>query len=151
MARFLGSRGCLICGQDNPVGLRLRYRVDERGAVALWTPAEHFQGFGGVIHGGVVLGLLDDAMWYAAYGQGGVTLTAEATVRYQARVAVGVPIVVSGRVAAHRGRLWECVAEVRTAEDGRLLAQSQAKFLGVPAADLPALVGDTRVHELPEA
>lgn len=150
MRRVLGSRDCVICGQEHPTGMRLRFTVDETGAEANWTVHARFQGFRGVLHGGLVLALMDDAMWYAIYGRGGVTLTAEATVRYKRRVEVGLPLTVRGYVREHRGRLWTCFAElVHTEGAGEVLATTEGKFISVPAADLPALVGETRVHELP--
>lgn len=149
MARRLASRGCIVCGQENPLGLRLAFDVDRAGARAAWVAKPDYQGFDGVIHGGVVLALLDDAMWYAVYGQGAVALTAEATVRYKARVAVGAPVRVQGEVVERRGRLFQCRAEILHAGDGSLLASSQAKFVTVADTELPALVAGTGVHELP--
>lgn len=149
MGRRLGSRHCIVCGQENPVGLRLGFRLDGVGAHARWTTRPEYQGFDGVLHGGVVLALLDDAMWYAVYGQEAVALTAEATVRYRAPVPIGVPVAVSAHVVTRRGRLFQCVGELVHAGDGSPLASAQAKFVTVPAADLAGLAGGSGVHELP--
>jgi len=149
VARLLGSRDCIVCGQDNPDGMRLRFRVDEAGAEAAWTVAGRFQGFRDVLQGGIVLAILDDCMWYAAYGRGGVTLTAEASVRYRARVPVGAAVVGRGRVLGRRGRLWTCSAELVAAGSGAVLASAQGKFMAVSPGDLEELIAGTRVHELP--
>jgi acyl-coenzyme A thioesterase PaaI-like protein len=152
VVRTLGSQLCIVCGQDNPCGMRLRFRVDgEGGAEAEWTASAGFQGFAGVVHGGAVLAVLDDAMWYAAYGLGGIALTAEAEVRYRARVEVGRRLRVRGAVLRRRGRLWECEAALWGADGGQRLAEARGKFLAVPAGELDALLGATRVHEVPAA
>ena len=149
MGLVLGSRSCVICGQEHPTGMRLRFAVDEEGSESGWTVQERFAGFHGVLHGGLVLAVMDDAMWYAIYAQGGVSLTAEATVRYRRRVEVGQAIAIRGRVQEHRGRLWTCTAEVVSAGTAEVLAAAEGKFVTVRAEDYPALVGETRVHELP--
>ncbi len=150
MRRVLGSRDCVICGQEHPTGMRLRFAVDDHGSETGWTVQERFAGFHGVLHGGLVLAVMDDAMWYAIYGQGGVTLTAEATVRYRRRVEVGQPIAIRGRVREHRGRLWTCAAEVVSAGGAaEVLATAEGKFIAVSSEDYPILVSETRVHELP--
>ena len=147
--RWLGSLDCVVCGQRHPHGMRLRFAVGDAAAEAAWTVDPAFQGFRGVLQGGMVLAILDDCMWYAAFGEGAVTLTAEASVRYHARVAVGQPVVARASVVAHRGRLWQCTAELRSAGGGPVLASAAGKFLTVPAADGEALLEGTAVHELP--
>ncbi len=146
MARVLGSRHCLVCGRDNRVGMHLRFRVDGDGAEAAWASTSSFQGFPGVLHGGIVLSLCDDAMWYAAFGRGAFTMTAEASVRYRTPVRIGLPLVIRGWVTEHRGRLWTCAAELAAAEGDTVLATAAGKFLPVP----PQLLDRTCVHEYPE-
>lgn len=147
MKAVLGSRLCLVCGQDNRSGLRLRFAVDEDGSTASWEARAPFEGFPGVIHGGIVLALLDDAMWYAAFGSVGPTLTAEASVRYHRRLELGMTVEVRGAVESHRGRICLCHAEL-WAESG-VIARASGKFLPVPEAERERLVGAGLVHELP--
>ncbi len=150
MARMLGSRHCVVCGSENPVGMHLRFRVSDGTAETAWIPAPHFQGFEGVLHGGAVLALCDDAMWYAVFGGGACTMTAEAVVRYRAPVRIGVPLAVRGWVAERRGRLWQCAAELAEAEGGSVLATASGKFLTLPA-EQAALLARVGVHEYPDA
>jgi acyl-coenzyme A thioesterase PaaI-like protein len=130
--------------------MQLRFRVDGAGAETGWMVRAPFQGFRDVLQGGMVLAILDDCMWYAAYARGGVTLTAEATVRYRAKVAVGEQVTGHGRVLAQRGRLWTCSAELVRAQSGDVLATAEDKFLAVPEGQLHELVAGARVHELPD-
>lgn len=127
--------------------MRLRFEVDEAGAEGRWRVTPGFAGLPGVLHGGAVLALCDDAMWYAAFGRGALTMTAEASVRFRAPVEVGSRVVVRGWVLRQRGRLWTCAAELRAgAPDGPLLASAEGKFL--PA---PAQVAAASVHEAPRS
>ena len=147
MRAVLGSRSCIVCGQDNLTGLRLRFAVDEKGSSASWEARAPFEGFPGVIHGGIVLALLDDAMWYAALGSVGPTLTAEATVRYHRRLEIGMTVDVRGAVESRHGRICLCRAEL--CAEGGVIARANGKFLPVPEAERDRLVGAGLVHEIP--
>lgn len=137
-----GSRHCLICGRDNPAGVRAAFRPTVAGAEAEVSPPEHLQGFAGVLHGGVVTGLLDDAMWYAAHFHGLFTMTAEITVRFRKPVPTGRPLRLTGRLVARQRRLAELAAELADAASGEVLAEASGKFLQVSEAMRERLGGD---------
>lgn len=130
--RLPTSRGCFVCGKENPVGLRVHFERAADGVRAAVWPARHFEGFDGVLQGGVVAGLLDDAMWYAIFGADGtVTMTVELTVRYRAPVPVETSLVVTGRVAEQRRTVYSCTAAV-SGPDGKVLAEATGKFMAAP-------------------
>ena len=57
------SKMCFICGVENPVGLHLHIYETEPGVVETkYIAPEHFQGYPGVLHGGIVAAILDDAL-----------------------------------------------------------------------------------------
>ncbi|TMJ13562.1 MAG: PaaI family thioesterase, partial [Bacillati bacterium ANGP1] len=45
------GRGCFACGQDNPIGLRLRFTTEGDAVRAEFTPGVQYQGYDGVLHG----------------------------------------------------------------------------------------------------
>ena len=49
---------CFACGQDNPIGLKLKFSWDGKTARAEFTPTELHQGWQGVLHGGIIYTLL---------------------------------------------------------------------------------------------
>ncbi|MFZ5823284.1 MAG: PaaI family thioesterase [Bacillota bacterium] len=114
------------------MGLKVQFERSDEGVRAQVRPARHFEGFEGVLQGGVVGGLMDDAMWYAIYATNGtVTMTAELTVRYKAPVPVETDLVVSARVVEQRRHLFTCAANIH-GPDGQLLAEAAGKFLTAP-------------------
>ena len=55
------SRHCFVCGLENNYGLKLRFKETGPGEVtADYTVPEHFQGYPGVVHGGIVTAMLDE-------------------------------------------------------------------------------------------
>lgn len=130
--RLPTSRGCFVCGSENPVGLRVQFARTPEGVGARVCPPLHFQGFDRVLQGGVVAGLMDDAMWYAVFaGNGAVTMTVELTVRYKAPVPVETELTVTGMVVEQRRSLYTCSAAI-LGPDGKVLAEAAGKFLAAP-------------------
>ena len=59
------DHGCFGCGDDNPIGLHLRFAADGDGVKASFVPGPEHQGFGDVVHGGIISTVLDEAMAWA--------------------------------------------------------------------------------------
>ena len=56
------SRFCFVCGVKNPVGLKMVFEQTGPGEVsAVITVPEHFEGYPGVVHGGITAAMLDEA------------------------------------------------------------------------------------------
>lgn len=126
------SRDCVVCGADNPVGLRVRFAAHGQGVRATVNPQVHFQGFTGVLHGGLVCALLDDAMWWAIYAaHGTITMTAEITVRYKEPVPVATDLTVEAWVDRARHGLYATAGRILDSA-GRTLAEATGKFLPAP-------------------
>ena len=88
------ARFCFGCGAENPRGLALEFRLEHGRAVAEFAPADYLQGYPGFVHGGVVATMLDEAMSWAAYGQGIWAMTARLTMRFRKSVPLNEPLVV---------------------------------------------------------
>jgi uncharacterized protein (TIGR00369 family) len=117
------ARWCYACGDLNPIGLHLEFRMEDGWAVADFVAQQEHQGYPGYVHGGVVSSLLDEAMGWATYGQGIWALTAKLETRFRDIVPTGEPLITRARVTRDRGRTLEVRAELLHF-DGRLLAES---------------------------
>ncbi len=55
------SRYCFLCGMENPVGLHLHIYETAQGEVeSIYIAPDHFQGYPGVLHGGLVAAIIDE-------------------------------------------------------------------------------------------
>lgn len=59
---FVGNSeyDCFGCSPDNPLGLHMEFFEDGDDVVSYWHPQEHFQGWTGVMHGGILATLIDE-------------------------------------------------------------------------------------------
>jgi len=124
------GRGCFGCGDLNPKGLKLTFRLEDGVAVAEFDPDPGHQGYPGLMHGGLVATILDEAMGWAIYGRGIWAMTARMQVRFRRSVPLDRRLRVSARVTSQRHRLVQARAELHD-EDGALLAEGEGAFLRV--------------------
>lgn len=127
------EHNCFGCGRLNQHGLRLSFFPHERGGVqASFTPARRFEGYDGMVHGGVISAVLDEVMAWSLYRHETWAVTGELTVRYRAPVRVGEPTRAIGWLVSRRGRRIEMAGELLRVSDATLLARASAVFVTVP-------------------
>jgi len=119
------AANCFGCGQENPIGLKLSFRCEEDKAEAEFTPDELHQGWLGIVHGGIICTLLDEAMSHTVDSQGINCLTAKAEIRFRRPAFVGEPLVVTGTMTMKRKRLIEARAAI-TLKDGTIVAEGKS-------------------------
>jgi acyl-coenzyme A thioesterase PaaI-like protein len=128
------SRSCFVCGVANPVGLQLKFYATAPGEVtASITPPEHYQGYPGVLHGGIVAAILDETAGRAHMGTfpPRFMFTAKLEIRYRKNVPVGQPLKIVGRAGKDRGRIAEGWAGIYD-QAGTLLAEADGLYVDVP-------------------
>ena len=118
------ARYCYACGDLNPIGLKLEFKMDGEWAEAHFVAMQEHQGYPGYVHGGVVSTLLDEAMGWATYGNRIWALTGRLETRFRDIVPTHELLTVRGKIESDRGRTLEVIAELRNA-DGKLLAESK--------------------------
>jgi acyl-coenzyme A thioesterase PaaI-like protein len=126
---ILSAPSCFACGPDNPRGLHLVFQKSESGEMtAGWIPESEMEGYQGIVHGGVVSTVLDEAMAKVVDASGTEALTAELRVRFRQQVLSGSPVPVRGWIESRNKRMVNTEAAL-TGADGVELAHAWAVFL----------------------
>ena len=115
------------------MGLHLRFSADDDSVRASFTPSPHHQGFGGIVHGGIITTVLDEAMAWAVAHAGFWAMTGDVRVRFRRPLQVGEVTVVSAHVSGVRGRLVSTVGEVVLGANRTPIATATATFVKVGA------------------
>lgn len=127
------TAGCVVCGRDNPHGLQLSLSVDsETGNVStqFLTRPQHI-GFEGIIHGGMLATVLDEAMvWAATWSGRRFCVCGELNTRFRRSAPVGAKLIVTAKVEAARSRLIETVGAVHD-DAGVLYTTATGKYVPV--------------------
>lgn len=121
-------KGCFVCDKDNACGLQLQFYLDGDRAYAEFVPSGRFQGYTGMLHGGIISTLLDEVMVKAISGQGVDVVTAKMETRFRRPVPLGRKLFVEGRIVSARKKLYEARGEIRD-ESGRVLAEASGLFM----------------------
>lgn len=122
---------CYGCGEDNPIGLRLGplARIEGEEIHIECTIDATFDGFDGIVHGGVVATILDEAMGMANSRihqvQGAVTARLE--IEYLRPVRSDSPIKVRAR-SSRSGRKLDGAGEILD-QDDEVLAKATSLWV----------------------
>jgi acyl-coenzyme A thioesterase PaaI-like protein len=129
-----GYQACFGCGGRNPHGLALVFRVEGDEIVADYTPDERFQGFPGVLHGGVLATMLDETLSRAAVYAGKWMMTARLEIRYRRAAPIGQALRVSAQPTQVRSRMVSARGVVRLASDPQVIfAEAEGVFMPITA------------------
>ena len=132
------SRHCFICGMENPVGLHLHIYETAPGEVeSAYVAPDHFQGYPGVLHGGIVAAIIDEISGRAHMGSDPMSprfmFTAKLEVKYRKNVPIGRLLKIVGKAGKSRSRSAEAWAGIYDGETDDLLAEGTTLLMDVPA------------------
>ena len=125
----LSGSNCFVCGPGNAHGMQINFRLEGDKCLAEYTPPEHFCGFDGITHGGILFSLLDDVMANWLYLQGHKAYTGRCEIRYREPAATGVNYLLEGEQLSRKGRVANMAGRVLHPDDGRVIAEAKAAFV----------------------
>jgi len=121
---------CFACGKGNPIGLKLDFRFDGEEYVTEFEVRPEYQGWAGIVHGGLLATVLDETMARLLWEKELNAITGRLNVRYHDRLSVGESVTVRARITKQRSPLVEISAEAAKA-DGTVVAQATAVSMEV--------------------
>ncbi|NOQ52207.1 MAG: PaaI family thioesterase [Desulfuromonadaceae bacterium] len=126
------SKHCMVCGIENPYGLKTRfYETEENEVIALFSPQDVHQSYPDIAHGGVTAAILDETIGRAImafYDQNTFGITIELNVKYKKPVPLGVELKAVGRITKDSGRIFAGTGELYL-PNGELAATAEGKYL----------------------
>jgi uncharacterized protein (TIGR00369 family) len=129
------SRHCFVCGLENAHGLHLRFYETDQGEVTVETSVpDHFQGYPGIVHGGIVAALVDEALGRVHMGpidNPRFMFTAKINVNYRKPVPTETPIRIVAHAVKNKRRTATSVCAIYSSSD-ELLVEADAVMVNVP-------------------
>ena len=128
--KFETYGNCFVCGVNNPNGLQLSFEIDKERQTLKTTfvASPTFQGWDGIVHGGMIGTLLDEAMAKLVYELGYQAVTASLETKFKKPAPILEPLNVYGQITEVSKRLIRAKAHVAK-EDGTILATGTSTFL----------------------
>jgi uncharacterized protein (TIGR00369 family) len=136
MIKQPNSRHCFVCGVENTHGLKLDFFETGPGEVTVETIVpDRFQGYPGVVHGGIVASLVDEALGRVHMGSDPrnprFMYTAKLSVQYRKPVPTNQPLKIVAHAVKSKKRTATSVAEI-FGPAGELLAEADAVLINIP-------------------
>jgi uncharacterized protein (TIGR00369 family) len=120
-------RNCFACGSNNGMGLGLKFHRQEDGSVfGDFFADPKFEGYSGIIHGGIVATLLDSAMTHCLLMENIPALTGRLSIKYSTPIRTGTVVKLEARVVDQFHKTF--ILEGKASVDGKRVASAEAKY-----------------------
>ena len=110
----------------------MRFTPTGEGSVCEYEVPGRYQSWRGMVHGGMVALMLDEAVGWAGWHAGHPGLTGRLEVRYRRPLEIGERVRVVGRVERVRRSLVYATATIDRLSDGERIADARATLMAVP-------------------
>lgn len=150
MQKQPNSRMCFVCGVRNPVGLHLAFfedhESDPKQVRAEVLIPDHYQGYPGVAHGGILAAILDEMAGRAVLIDGSdedLMMTLKLELRYRLPTPTETPLTGVGWITQRRENRARAHGELRL-PDGRVSVEADSVIIR-PPGDADALWDSERL------
>lgn len=137
---FGEGQPCFGCSPDHPAGFHLRFVTEGDDVVTRMVPQQHHQGPLGLMHGGLISTLADEAAAWAVLavtGKFGFTTNFEA--KLSKGVRVGQEVEARARVTKNTSRVVKTTVEIR--QHGELCFSGDFTFVLLDRGAAEKLMG----------
>ncbi len=125
---------CFACGELNEVGLHLRLNLEPSRCWTELVMPRRFEGWEGIIHGGILCTILDEVMAWALVVHDNWGVTARMAIDFRRPVSVGQSIRAEGWITEARRRIQVTAGRIVDSRNGDELAVAQATYVAATEA-----------------
>lgn len=122
------EHNCFVCGEKNPHGLKLKFSQERDKVFTVFIPTETYQGWPGILHGGITSTILDEVMSQCIHFLGLMGFTARLEVRFRESIPILKPIRFEAWITRRKGPLVELESRA-VLEDGSVGAEGKSRFM----------------------
>lgn len=104
---------CFACGKKNPMGLKLCLYVENGRVKSKFIPREELCGFSGILHGGIISCVIDEALWWSsAVASGRLVVTKDLKLNYLRPITIRKTYLVEADPSHLQGRIYMCKGRI---------------------------------------
>ena len=120
-------QNCFACGANNGLGLGLKFHKHEDGTVfGNFFADPKFEGYSGIIHGGIIATLLDSAMTHCLLIKDIFALTGRLSIKYSTPIRTGTVVKLEARIVDQFHEMF--ILQGKAWVDGKRVASAEAKY-----------------------
>lgn len=128
------ANDCFVCGRANPHGLYLSFYDDGIDTVKTRTTIKsQFQGYPGIVHGGVLASIMDEVVGRVAMvgDHHRFMMTVNMKVQFRNPAPIGVELTGEGKAVRMRGRIAKAEGKIFL-PDGTIACQAELTLADMP-------------------
>ena len=123
-----GTKSCFFCGRATS-GLALELHYIDGVSSCEFTARETFQGYDGMLHGGIITGILDEVMWWTLFMETKmICATWKIEVEFKRPVVCGKAYHASGHLLPATSNADYLTTGIIEDESGKACAAGSASF-----------------------
>ena len=133
MSKQRNSKMCIVCGMENPIGLKAQfYNMEDESVMTIFKYREEFQSFPQRVHGGLIATMLDElglrALWAKKKSEDIFGVTVSIEIKYRKPVPYDETLIGKGSVKKETSRFIAACTELFD-KNGHLLANAEVKYM----------------------
>lgn len=119
---------CLMCGTKNPASMHLNFEKDSENSVQGNFKGDYrYQGYDGILHGGVISALLDSSMTHCLFAHGIEAVTADLSIRFVKPIPFNAEVSLKAEIIMHRFPLYKLKSSILIGDEQ--YAKAEARFI----------------------
>jgi acyl-coenzyme A thioesterase PaaI-like protein len=119
---------CIVCGNSNPISLGLKFSIlPDGGVFSMFKGSALFQGYHGILHGGIIAALLDATMTHCLFHNKIQAVTGDLQIRFLKPVPCSSSLELRARIDSSFSPLYKLSSELTC--EKQLMARGKAKFM----------------------
>ncbi|MEA3448138.1 MAG: PaaI family thioesterase [Bacteroidota bacterium] len=124
-----GFYHCFGCSPDNPKGLKMEFYKDDDEIVSYFAPSWYYDGWDGIMHGGIIATLMDETgAWTVMHLLGKTGVTTTLTVKYKRPVkTLNGKVEIRGKIEHIRHNIAHIKTELRD-NNGNLCSEAEMNY-----------------------
>ncbi|MBN3036228.1 MAG: PaaI family thioesterase [Bacteroidales bacterium] len=129
--RNLPGYHCFACSPDHPFGLKLEFWEEGDSVYSVWDPGRHFDGYPGIVHGGIQCTLMDEvASWFVQLKLKTAGVTYSMHLKFhQPLLSLAGPVTCRARLKSTRLRLATISADITDVRNKRCTSSEVVYYL----------------------
>jgi len=118
---------CFACGKENPIGLKMEFEYGKDTAEVKYIPRREHQGWGDIVHGGILFTLMDELMARMIINSGIYVVTSRMEIKFLRPARVGEEIKVIAKLDRSDERFFYASSKI-TGKKEKILAVSKGVY-----------------------
>ncbi len=146
---------CFVCGHENPTGLHASFYRDEDRVIAFCEFQEHHAGYKGIVHGGLICAILDEALGrIVASITKKMVFTGSLNVRFHRPLLMGTAIQIEATMdkeQRHPKLYWQASGKLFSKDTNEVYASAQGRFFKIAEEKYEEILSSLQIEGCPRA